>query len=111
MRATIGIFVGLHVCVAASMATASGMSDAEFQNTHVGKCVTYSGPSNGTQCYNPDGTATYDDTSYGADSGTWTFANGQFCVKWSQESGTACTTYQNDGGGSFSGGGYTWTVN
>lgn len=89
----------------------AGMSEAEFNSTHVGKCVTYSGESNGTQCYNANGTASYDDASWGKDTGTWQFTNGQFCVKWSKEAGTTCTTYTSNGNGTFSGGGYTWTVN
>lgn len=99
------------LAVSMTSALAAGMSEAEFKSTHVGKCVTYQGPSNGVQCYNADGSATYEDASYGKDSGTWTFSNGQFCVKWSKESGTACTVYESNGGGQFSGGGYTWTVN
>ena len=99
------------LAMSTTSAFAAGMSDAEFTNTHVGKCVTYKGPSDGVQCYQANGTAIYDDTSYGKDSGTWTFSNGQFCVKWSKESGTACTVYESNGGGQFSGGGYTWTVN
>lgn len=89
---------------------AQPLSDAEFEATHVGKCVAYTGASDGTQCYNADGTATYDDASYGTDSGTWTFSNGQFCVKWSKEAGTACSTYSHDGNGGFTSGDYTWQV-
>ncbi len=97
--------------LSASAAIAAGMSAKEFKDTHVGKCVTYKGPSNGTQCYNANGTSTYNDASYGKDTGSWEFRNGQFCVTWSKEGSMACTTYNSDGNGQYSGGGYTWTVN
>ncbi|MEM9912182.1 MAG: hypothetical protein AAF922_15500 [Pseudomonadota bacterium] len=94
----------------AGTAQAQQLTDAEFEATHVGKCVAYTGASDGTQCYNADGTASYDDTSYGTDKGTWTFSKGQFCVKWSKEAGTACSTYSHDGNGGFTSGDYTWQV-
>lgn len=94
----------------ATGAQAQPLTNDEFQATHVGKCVAYTGASNGTQCYNADGTASYDDTSYGTDKGTWTFSDGQFCVKWSKEAGTACSTYSHDGNGGYTSGDYTWKI-
>ncbi|MEM9498597.1 MAG: hypothetical protein AAGA28_11810 [Pseudomonadota bacterium] len=95
---------------AAGMAQADPLTEAEFNATHVGKCVAYTGASEGTQCYKADGTANYDDASYGNDTGKWTFSNGQFCVKWSKEAGTTCSTYSHDGNGGFTSGDYSWKV-
>lgn len=98
------------LALVAGAANAQPLTKAEFEATHVGNCVVYSGASDGTQCYNADGTATYDDASYGTDKGTWTFSDGQFCVKWSKEAGTACSTYSHDGNGGFTSGDYSWKV-
>jgi hypothetical protein len=96
----------------ASAGFAAPLTEQEFIDSHAGRCVTYSGPTDGTQCYDADGATRYDDESYGTDTGTWAFANGRVCSSWSKESGAACDAVSVNDDGSFSGSsGYSWRIN
>ncbi|MEQ9260718.1 MAG: hypothetical protein RIG84_16650 [Roseovarius sp.] len=87
------------------------VTEAMFLDTHVGNCVAYAGPSSGRQCYAADGTTTYEDQSYGTDSGTWEYRDGQVCVKWSREVAESCNAYLREPDGTFSAAtGYAWAV-
>lgn len=46
-----------------SAAKAEQFSGAEFQSTHAGQCVSYAGPSIGTQCLDANGSTNYTDQS------------------------------------------------
>ncbi|MEO0328139.1 MAG: hypothetical protein AAF217_06015 [Pseudomonadota bacterium] len=97
--------------VAANSALAGPVSEDAFVETHVGKCISYSGPTAGTQCYNADGTTNYDDKRYGTDTGTWEYRDGKVCVKWSKETSENCQVYTEEPDGSFKdAGGYSWSL-
>ncbi len=87
------------------------LTAAQFTDTHVGNCIAYSGESSGTQCFNADGSASYDDKSYGKDTGTWRLNGDEVCITWSQEGSESCEAYKTDGQGRYMGNGYSWTVN
>lgn len=112
MKIVVGASFGAaFLCFSSTLALAEPVTEQMFLDTHVGNCVTYTGPSDGQQCYAADGTTTYDDKSYGIDQGTWEFRNGQVCVKWSRETAESCNAYVREGTGSFSAAtGYKWTV-
>lgn len=92
-------------------AFAGPVSEEGFVETHVGKCISYSGPTTGTQCYNADGSTSYDDKRYGTDTGTWEYRDGKICVKWSKEASENCQVYTQESDGSFKdAGGYSWSL-
>ncbi|MEM7121808.1 MAG: hypothetical protein AAF563_11060 [Pseudomonadota bacterium] len=102
---------GLLFFASSSLAFAEPMTEQVFLDTHVGNCVAYTGPSTGEQCYTADGKTTYTDQTYGNDSGTWEYRDGEVCVRWSKEAGEACEAYVMEADGSFSAtSGYTWQV-
>ena len=94
----------------ASPAAAQQLTGQQFIDTHAGKCLTYSGPTSGTQCYNADGTTAYEDETYGSDTGTWIIRGDDVCVRYTQEPALDCGPVSNAGGGSFTDGTYTWTI-
>ncbi len=107
-RASLGV---LFVVAFSTWVSAEPVTEQIFLDTHVGNCVTDTGPSDGQQCYAADGTTTYTDKRYGTDQGTWEFRDGQVCVKWSKEAAESCNAYVREGTESFSAAtGYKWTV-
>ena len=94
-----------------SDAQAQQLSAAEFQSTHSGRCVSYSGPSVGTQCFGADGTTSYDDQTYGTDTGRWTMRGDSVCVNWRSEPGWDCGPITRTGAATFTDGEYGWTLN
>lgn len=94
-----------------SPAEAQQISGAEFTSTHSGRCVAYSGPSVGTQCFAADGTTNYDDRSYGKDTGHWEVRGNDVCTNWKKEPGWDCGPISKAGPNSFSDGEYTWQLN
>jgi len=92
-------------------ALAGELSEQAFQDSHVGKCLTYWGPTKGTQCFSADGTTSYDDEEYGTDQGTWRYRRGEICVTWSKEGDEICQTYTRNSDGTFSDeSDYVWRV-
>ncbi len=74
----------------ATSAQAQTLSGQQFIDTHSGKCISYWGESEGTQCFKANGTTSYNDKSYGKDTGTWTVKGNEMCVTWSQEGVEDC---------------------
>jgi hypothetical protein len=108
-----GVFSAAAIVFAAlsSAASADVLTGDEFIATHVGKCISYQGESNGVQCFHADGTMDYDDESYGKDTGTWSVSGDTICLEWSADPGVSCVPYNDDGDGNYSEGAYTWTIN
>ena len=94
-----------------SPAEAQQVSGAEFTNSHSGKCVTYSGPAAGTQCFGSNGVTNYDDKSYGTDTGRWEVRGNDVCTNWQKEPGWDCGPVSRTGSNSFTDGEYSWTLN
>ncbi|MEM6375165.1 MAG: hypothetical protein AAF686_02935 [Pseudomonadota bacterium] len=86
------------------------MTASELLSTHTGVCTSYSGPSAGSECFNADGTASYNDTTYGTGSGSWRLEANKLCTNYGE--GETCATVMTDGSGRFvsSESGYSWTV-
>ena len=104
-------FAGMLLIGSSTWASAEPVTEQIFLDTHVGNCVSYTGPSTGQQCYSADGTTTYKDQRYGTDSGTWEYRDGKLCVKWSKEATESCNAYNLEADGSFSAAtGYKWQV-
>jgi hypothetical protein len=98
-------------CVAlASPAVAEKLTGQEFVDTHAGNCLTYTGPSSGTQCYRADGTTAYEDETYGSDTGTWTVQGDDVCETFTQEPALDCGPVSRTNDGGFTDGVYTWTI-
>lgn len=91
--------------------SAEVLTGEKFLETHVGKCISYEGESVGIQCFHVDGAVSYDDESYGKDTGTWSVQGDTICVEWSADPGVSCEQYNDHGDGIYSEGGYTWTIN
>ncbi|MBM3615633.1 MAG: hypothetical protein FJX28_09435 [Alphaproteobacteria bacterium] len=104
----------LAFCVLGGMASAEAEKVTEeiFIATHVGKCINYTGGSEGRQCYRADGTTDYDDKSYGKDNGNWKWENGRYCVAYSAapDSWTCQDFVVKDGVYSYANGEYSWTI-
>lgn len=97
--------------VVASPTFAQQLTGAEFVSTHAGKCVSYSGPSAGIQCFGADGKMNYDDRTYGTDTGRWEVRGNDVCENWVKEPGWHCGPVSRSGSNSFTDGSYTWTLN
>ena len=97
------------VTLAGTAAQAAQLSGDEFVATHAGKCFTYTGPSSGKECYNTDGTATYDDASYGKNNGSWSIRGNQVCTRYRGE-GLSCGPITRVNGNTYTDGEYTWTI-
>ncbi len=95
----------------ASPAAANQLTGQQFVDIHAGKCLSYTGPSVGTECYNTDGTTAYEDESYGNDNGTWIMQGDNVCVRYTQEPALDCGPVSSVGGGAYTDGEYTWTIN
>jgi len=98
------------IVLAAGGAQASTLTGQQFIDTHAGKCITYTGPSKGKQCYGADGSTNYNDQSYGKDTGTWSVRGNEICVTWKKDPGLACGPVSAAGGGKYTDGEYTWTI-
>lgn len=101
------------LCLAAGVARAENVpvTEAIFKETHVGHCIVYTGDSDGRQCYAADGTSSYDDKTYGEDTGEWKIKGNEICVKWSKEGKWICEAWTRTGDNAYSDGGeYTWHV-
>jgi len=91
-------------------AAAGAMTAAEFTASHSGKCIAYDGPTKGTQCYNADGSASYDDKRWGKDTGKWEIRGDEVCVNWAGEPGWISTGVTKTGDNAYTDGEYTWIV-
>ncbi|MFY9209496.1 MAG: hypothetical protein WAO69_00025 [Aestuariivita sp.] len=85
------------------------VTEQMFQDTHVGSCIVYTGPSEGRQCYGADGTTTYDDVEYGQDTGTYTFIGNRMCVTYTESPEESCAPWARDGD-VYTDGEYSWTI-
>lgn len=101
---------GLSLLLFAAPATAQQLTGQEFIDTHAGKCLTYTGPTDGTQCYNADGTTSYQDEVYGTDTGQWLIRGDDVCVRYTKEPALDCGPVSSVGDGSYTDGSYTWTI-
>ncbi len=106
--------------IGAAMMIASGPAQAQtkvlsgerFVQIHADQCISYWGASEGTQCFNADGTTNYDDTTYGTDTGVWRVDGNDVCVTWSQEAVESCGPVMKAGEGVYrDNDGYTWSMN
>lgn len=100
------------VCLAVAFAVpanAASMTADEITASHAGKCILYSGPTEGRQCFGADGKASYDDKTYGTDTGSWKIEADKVCVSWDAEPGFNCAAWTRDGD-VFSDGAYRWTL-
>ncbi|AGI69693.1 hypothetical protein OAN307_c43070 [Octadecabacter antarcticus 307] len=103
--------VAFAVFAMSAPAIAATLTGQQFMDLHAGKCVSYTGPSIGTQCYAADGTTQYDDTTYGTDTGTWEVRGNEVCERFVNDPGLDCGLITSMGGGTYSDGSYTWTIN
>lgn len=110
-RSIIAMAALVNLTFVASSVEAQQMNGAEFTSTHSGKCVTYSGPSTGTQCFGTNGATNYDDKSYGTDTGRWEVRGDDVCTNWKKEPGWDCGPVSRTGANSFTDGEYSWTLN
>lgn len=108
--ALIGIFA-IAICFTTPAIAAETLTGEKFVETHVGKCISYTGESVGVQCFHADGSMDYDDESYGKDTGTWSVKGDTICQEWSSEPGVSCVPFMDEGDGVYSEGGYRWTIN
>lgn len=106
--------LALAFCAFGSMASAASeeVTEQMFLETHVGKCINYTGGSVGRQCYRADGTTDYDDKTYGKDTGKWKWEDGKNCVAYSASPNSwTCTAWVvKDGVYSYANGDYSWTI-
>ena len=98
------------VALAGTASHASELTGDEFKATHSGKCFAYTGPSTGTECYNADGSASYDDSAYGKNNGSWSIRGNQVCTRYRGE-GLSCGPIMRVNKNTYSDGEYTWTIN
>lgn len=104
-------FLGFFSVLSGAVSAAEPVTEDMFLDTHVGKCVSYAGPSDGRQCYEAGGATTYEDQRYGADTGTWVYRDGEICVTWEKEATEDCNAYTREADGTFSAAtGYTWQI-
>ncbi len=101
-----GLFV-----LAAGSAQADELSADEVVSLHSGECITYWGPSRGTQCFDADGSTNYDDQSWGTDTGVWEMRGNEMCVEWQSEPGMDCGPIWRVDAETFTDGEYSWTIN
>jgi len=92
-------------------AFAQTLTGQQFVDLHAGKCVSYTGESTGTQCYGADGTTRYEDNTYGSDTGTWEVRGNDVCERFIKDPGLDCGPVSAAGGGRYTDGYYTWTIN
>lgn len=103
---------GLALTLGAGAAQAEAMSAEEIVALHTDQCITYWGASEGTQCFTAAGVTTYDDTTYGTDTGRWEMREDEMCVAWDGEGGEfECGPITRVDAETFSDGDYQWTIN
>lgn len=104
--------VGALVLLSATAASAETLTGQQIADTHVGKCISYWGESQGTECFKKNGVATYKDKSYGSDKGRWQIHGDKMCVRYSKAEETECTTYKKVGDNVYTSasGDYTWKI-
>ena len=91
---------------------AQTLSAKEVISLHADQCITYWGPSEGTQCFIADGRTTYDDRSWGTDTGRWEMRGNEMCVNWDGEAGGfECGPIRRVDADTFTDGDYSWTIN
>ncbi len=90
---------------------AEELTAAEITSLHAGNCITYWGPSRGTQCFGTDGSTNYDDESYGTDSGQWGMREDEMCVNWDSDPGWDCGPVWRVDADTYYDGEYTWQIN
>lgn len=89
----------------------SYLTSAQIVSVHAGKCVTYWGKGNGTQCYRANGNATYNDKKWGKDTGKWRVKGDLLCEKWSDDPKEKCERVRSLGNGKYtSSRGFTWRI-
>lgn len=99
------------LAVAPTTGMAQELTAAEVVALHAGKCVSYRGPSRGTQCFGADGSTNYNDRSYGRDTGRWEMRGNEMCVAWNKEPEWDCGPIWRVDANTFSDGEYSWTIN
>lgn len=95
----------------ATGAQAQTLGAQEIVSLHAGQCISYWGPSRGTQCFGADGTTSYNDRSYGRDTGRWEMRGDEMCVNWNSDPGWDCGPIWRVDATTFSDGEYTWRLN
>lgn len=111
MRMTYTSAIAGFLALLASSAQADTLTADEVVSLHAGECITYWGPSDGTQCFTADGVTTYDDASWGSDTGRWEMRGDEMCVEWQGEPGVECGPIWRVDADTYSDGDYTWTIN
>ncbi|MCC5984501.1 MAG: hypothetical protein JJU42_09070 [Rhodobacteraceae bacterium] len=112
--------IGNHSLVAAAsgflaFVPATGMaqhlSANDIVELHSGQCITYRGPTRGTQCFEASGRATYNDRRWGRGAGQWQMLGNDMCVMWDDETEWDCGPIWRVDAATFTDGEFTWTIN
>lgn len=94
-----------------SPAQANTLSANEIVTLHAGQCISYWGPTRGTQCFEANGTTTFNDRRWGRDTGQWEMRGNEMCVKWSSDADFDCGPIWRVDAETFTDGEYTWRIN
>lgn len=93
-----GAFVAVCGLIMANSHEPRALSEVELRDRMIGKCVEYTGPTNGSECFSPDGTLVYDDDVWGAVVGIWEIRNDEFCVTYDDEPESCALIYETENG-------------
>ena len=100
------------LALAAPAAQADALGAEEIVALHADRCITYWGPSEGTQCFTADGRTNYDDRSWGTDTGRWEMRGNDMCVNWDGEAGGfECGPIWRVDAETLTDGDYSWRLN
>jgi uncharacterized membrane protein len=110
-RLAVAMAAAVLAVLAAPGAQAQTLSAEEVVSLHAGRCVSYWGPSQGTQCFGADGTTTYRDRRYGSDTGRWEMRGDEMCVTWTREPGWDCGPIWRIDARTLTDGEYRWRPN
>lgn len=90
---------------------AQTLSANEVVALHSGKCISYRGPTRGTQCFESSGRATYNDRRWGQGGGQWVVRGNDMCMMWDDEDDWDCGPIWRVDANTYTDGEYTWTIN
>ncbi len=108
---TLGALALASLIAPTAEAQGEALSAQEITRLHADQCISYWGPSQGTQCFTADGRTTYDDQSYGTDTGRWGLRGDEMCVDWDGEAGGFdCGPIWRVDAQTFTDGEYSWTI-
>ena len=78
------------LALTASAGQAQTLSAQEVVSLHAGQCISYWGPSRGSQCFGADGTTSFRDRRHGTGAGRWEMRGNEMCVRWDGDADWDC---------------------